>query len=142
MMKLRTRTIALICLLPIIVGVIVDVSMFLYMFGFPPFYRVVPLTISQINSIPEFWVGKRVCVQGILRGPYVFIPEAAPPYNYVLEDVSTQEIIGILRKGHSANNVDKNVWVIGVVRKGYTRPLIIRLVYYVEAEMIVPSVIS
>jgi len=130
--KLKKSKIALISLLYAALMVFV----FLYLFGFQPINRTVPLTISQLCSNPEFWVSKRVSLQGILRGPLVFIPEEVPPYNYFVEDPSTLGTIGVLWKAYNSVLEEKNVIVVGVVRKGYTRPLIVRTVYYLEAETI------
>jgi len=77
-----------------------------------------------------------VTLQGILRGPLAFIPEEVPPYNYFLEDPNTSGAIGVLWKGYDSVLEEKNVTVVGVVRKGYTHPFIVRTVYYIEAETI------
>jgi len=132
---LRKRAIGLVSVLCAVFGVFV----FLYLFGFPPFYRVVPLTISELKSSPDFWIGKRVLVQGVLTGPLIFIPEDVPPYNYVLQDPDTEETIGILWTGHDISLNKKNVTVIGVLRLGYTHPFSARTVYYIEAETIALS---
>jgi len=130
--KLKKSKIALISLLYIALIVFV----FLYLSGSPPFYRAVPLTISQLCSNPEIWVGKKVSLQGILRGPLAFIPEEVPPYSYLLEAPNTLRTIGVLWKDYSNVLEEKNVTVVGFVRKGDTRPLIVRTVYYIEAETI------
>lgn len=103
----------------------------------PPFYPVFPLTISEFNSNPEFWLGKRVRVQGVLVGPLVFIPEAVPPYNYALYDPAMRESIGILWKNADDSLDGKNVWVIGAVKKERARGTFGIEAYFIEAEMIV-----
>lgn len=126
------KRIILICLFCIILSTV----MFLYVFGYLPFYR--GTSISGICSNPEFWVGKKVCVQGILRGPYAYIPEEVPPYSYTLEEPQTGCEIGITWKEgvdfHPWEFEDQNVTVVGVVKKGSTRPFMHRTVYYIEAE--------
>lgn len=108
----------------------------IYAFGYLPFYK--EASISGICSNPEFWVGKRVCVQGVLKGPYMYIPEEVPPYSYTLDESQTGKRIGITWKEglntHPWEFVNRNVRVFGVVKKGLTRPLMIKTVYYIEAE--------
>ncbi|MBS7616857.1 hypothetical protein KEJ45_06645 [Candidatus Bathyarchaeota archaeon] len=83
-------------------------------------------------------MSKRVCVQGILKGPFLHIPEKAPPYIYVLEELQTGAAIGITWRNDADfrpwESEDKYVTVVGVIRKGFTRPLIVIPVYYIEAE--------
>lgn len=126
------KRIILICLFCIILSTV----MFLYVFGYLPFCR--GTSISGICSNPEFWVGKKACVQGVLRGPYLHIPEEVPPYSYALEEPQTGCKIGITWKEgvdfHPWEFEDQNVTVVGVVKKGSTGPLIRRTVYYIEAE--------
>jgi len=132
-LSLKDRTIILIVLVSLLPTLIVA-SVLLYLFGFIPLSQAVPLSISQINSDPEFWVGKRVSVQGILKGPLIFIPERVPPYNYLLRDPNTQASIGVLWKEYGTSFEGKTVTVVGIMRKGFTRPLIVTTVYYIEAE--------
>ena len=131
-MTLSKKRIILLCLFCIILLAV----MFLYVFGYLPFYR--ELSISDICSNPEFWVGKRVCIQGVLTGPYIYIPEEVPPYIYILEEPQNGKRIGITWKEgldfHPWEFIDKKVRVVGVVKKGFTGPLTIRTVYYIEAE--------
>jgi hypothetical protein len=82
-----------------------------------PFNQGFPVTISELNSNPMFWLGKRVRVQGLLVGPLVYIPEAVPPYNYALYDTQTKESFGILWKDDGRHLSDKNVWVMGIVKR-------------------------
>jgi hypothetical protein len=103
----------------------------------PPFYSVIPLTISEFNSNPEFWLWKRVRVQGVLVGPLAFIPEAVPPYNYALYDPVMRESMGILWKNPDGSLDGKNVWVIGVVKKERAPGVFGKEAYFIEAEMIV-----
>jgi hypothetical protein len=66
------------------------------------------------------------------------IPEEVPPYSYALEEPQTGNSIGITWKEgvefHPWEFEDQNVTVVGVVKKGFTGPLIVRAVYYIEAE--------
>lgn len=93
-MAMRKRETALVCLLCAISLTL----LFLYWMGYPPFYRTA--TISVICSNPEFWVGRKVQVQGTLEGPYMHIPEEVPPYSYMLEEPQTGKSIGIAFKEH------------------------------------------
>ena len=79
-------------------------------------------------------------VQGTLEGPYMHIPEEVPPYSYMLEEPQTGKSIGIAFKEHSDISPweDQNVTIVGLVRKGFTGPLWVRTVYYIEAEIVKP----
>jgi cytochrome c-type biogenesis protein CcmE len=118
MMRLRKRTIILVSLLYIVFILLA----FLYVFGFPPFYRVVQSTISEVNSNPGFWVGKRVRVGGLLTGPLLYIPEEVLPYNYRLYDSNKAEAIGVLWKDHYSDE-NQTVWVVGVVKTEHASSL-------------------
>jgi hypothetical protein len=114
--------------------------MFLCVFSYFPFHR--PSGISGIYSDPKFWIGKRICVQGVLRGSYTYIPEESHPYSYLLEELQTGCKIGITWKEGAdlfpSEFVYQNVTVVGIVKKGFTGPFIVRTVCYIEAEEIKP----
>jgi len=127
---IRKRT-ALVCLFCVAFSAI----MFLCFLGYPLLTRAA--SISGICSNPESWVETRVRVQGVLKGPFLFIPEEVPPYYYMLEEPQTGKHIGITWKDanlHPWELENQNVTVIGIVKKGFTIPLIARTVYYIEAE--------
>jgi len=110
---------------------------FLYWLGFPPFYRVVPVTVSQLNALPWFWLGKRVSVQGRLHTMLVHIPEEVPPYNCLLFDLDTESGIGVRWEEPDRSLGGRNVTVIGIMTRGATGGLIGgRLVYFVDAEKV------
>jgi len=134
LMAMRKRETALVCLLCAISLTL----LFLYWMGYPPFYKAA--TISVICSNPEFWVGRKVQVQGTLEGPHMHTPEEVPSYSYMLEEPQTGKSIGIAFKEHIDISPweDQNVTIVGLVRKGFTGPLRVRTVYYIEAEIIEP----
>jgi hypothetical protein len=103
------------------------------------------ISVDEINSNPSAWVNKTVIVKGRLSGPLGFIPEAMPPWNYILYR-SNETIykpgsvyIGVLWKNQE-NYGFKNVMVFGVVREGHwiylygNRPTC----YYIEAVFVFP----
>lgn len=105
----------------------------------PPFYQAFPSTISELSSNPMFWLGKRVRVRGLLIGPLVYIPEAVPPYNFALYDPESKESFGILWKDHDYSLSNKNVWVIGIVKRERAPGVFGIEAYFIEAEVIVPK---
>jgi hypothetical protein len=118
-------------------------DMFLYVFGYV-FYG--GNSVAGIWLNPDFWVGKRVRVSGVLRGSFMYIPEEVSPYEYLLEEPQTGCKIGLVWKGNVSLNVwefeDHNISVVGVVKKGFTGPLICRTVYYIEAEETTPNSVA
>jgi hypothetical protein len=123
--------------------VALEVLSFLWLLGFPPFYRTVPVTIRELQFTREFWIGKRVNMNGRIARE-LFILENVPPYNCLLKDPNSNADIGVYWS-NSDSTVSlnwKNVTVVGVMRKGYTHACcgwIPSLVYYIEAESITLS---
>lgn len=134
MKKSNAVSIALVCSLCVIVGL----SSAIYLFGFPRFDRCVSVTFSELESDPQSWLGKRVCVSGTLRCYLAHIPEAVAPYNCVLYSFDMSKHVAVRILDVYTEYDDRNMTVIGVFREGETGPLIIRTVYYVEAEIVLP----
>jgi hypothetical protein len=141
-MKKRTTIIIFsVCL----ASVVSSTFLFLWLIGLPPFNYPVPVSLSKLSSTPERWLGRRVIVKGILiSGPFAHIPEVGPPpYNFELGDVRERASVGVLWKIENCwefNN--KNVTIIGVVKKGYIAhyladPPTRQEEYYVEAESVI-----
>jgi hypothetical protein len=133
--KMKKRWILVVCSVCVLFAVM-RTLVFLYWFGFPPFYRTVPVTIQQLKALPEFWVGKRVMINGVLSGPLATIPEVRYPYGRLLYDpVSMSEYIGV--SGQVSDFAYKNVTLIGVMAKGYTGGLLGgEAVFFIEAEIV------
>jgi hypothetical protein len=111
---------------------VVAVVSFLYMFGFPPFYRTVPLTVDQLAISPSSWVGKRVSVEGSISEHIIIMPEFQPPYNCMLSALPpAQAYFGVLWKNPDPNLNYQNVTVVGIVKYGMDR------YYYIEAEDVI-----
>ena len=124
----------------LVVGVICGVAwafLFWYFMGYPPFRRVEVVSLCDLCRDPEAWVGKKVCVEGVMEGPLIYIPEGAPPYNYLLKDPEHNVSFGVLWPG--VVKYHAHVVVVGVVRKGGKGPLIVGPEYYIEAEEVTVS---
>lgn len=136
-MKKRTIVLVLsVCSL----WVVLEVLSFLWLLGFPPFYRTIPVTIRELQFTREFWIGKRISVNGRIA-LQLFILENVPPYNCLLKDPNSDADIGVYwSNSDSAVSFNwKNVTVVGMVRKGFTHACcgwIPSLAYYIEAESI------
>ena len=113
-------------------SVIVAVVSSLYVFGFPPFYRTVHVTVNQLEIWPGFWVGKRVSVEGRIHMGVTYIPEEVPPYNCMLS--SAHASFGILWRNPDYSLGDQNRTVLGIVRYGRSNENFAVYRYYIEAE--------
>jgi hypothetical protein len=109
----------------------------LYVEGFPPFAASV--TVSQIRSNPQSWVGKRVRVQGTLHTFIAFIPEIIPPYNCGIVDLNGSASIGLIGRNINRDLDSKNVTVVGTVGTRRTGGLMGgSAVYLIEVETVRP----
>jgi hypothetical protein len=127
-----------IALLACLLSAIFVLAFFVYLSSFSPFGIFVSVTFSELNSAPDFWLGKNVCISGILTCGFLSTPEDVPPYRCMLTDFNKSASIGIQWRKVDYGYSGKNVTVSGTFREGKTGPLIERTVYYVEAERIVP----
>ena len=130
-MSVKRKLIAIACIVTAIV-ISVIISCFIFLPTSP-----IDTTISEVVSNPEAWVNKKVRVNGTMIGPFIYIPERVPPYNYGLQDKNNRTIeIGVLYSGEVQEN-SPHVTVIGIVKAGYTSGLQGGdLVYYIEAEKV------
>ena len=121
-------------------SVIAVFSSAIYLFGSPRFKPFVWVSFSQLESNPQSWLGKRVRISGTLRCGLMHIPEAIPPCNCVLSSFTKSESVGVRIHNNFVYNEynNRNVTVFGVFKEGETGPLIMRTVYYVDAEIVMP----
>ena len=133
MEKRKGVIIALVCSL----CAVAVLSSVIYFLGFPRSNRYTRVTLSELESDPESWLGKRVCVSGTLRCGLMYIPEAIPPYNCVLSSFNNTESVGVQTRVYNEYD-DRNVTVFGIFTQGRTGPLIVRWVNYIHAESVLP----
>ena len=133
---MRKRAIPLLILVCTL-AVIVSLFPLLFMLGFAYVNNAIPATIPEMASDFQSWVGKRVIVRGEFYSGLISLSEEIPPSNCVLMDRNARAAIGVraLLRGDCLFN-HKNVTVVGIVTKGQTGPLIVRTVYYIDAEII------
>lgn len=112
---------------------VLSASFLFYLFMLSPFLPI-RVSVSALGDNPECWIGRRVTVRGRLSFGFCSIPEQRLPFNYLLRDLCAGKSVGVLLDEGSYSLDGRNVTVVGVVKKGYTGPLIVRPMYYIAAE--------
>jgi uncharacterized coiled-coil protein SlyX len=102
--------------------------------------NVTVVSVDDIALNASAWLNKTVIVEGKLSGPFGFLPEDMPPYNYVLFRYNETSEASTVFAGLSWNSSDlydlANVVVVGVVR--FVRGgEFIRSGFLIEAESII-----
>jgi hypothetical protein len=118
--------------------------LYLYVFGFPPFNRIVSLTLFQLTRSVWLWEGRTVRVPGYLLCSFPKIPEQSFPYNCYLKDSqdshNLDDLIGVKWKEVDWSLDEKKVTVVGVIRTGYWGYFKAsdKLTFYIEAKTVEP----
>ena len=98
------------------------------------------VSLDEVWTYPNYlkYVNRTIAVEGNLTGPFVYLPEGAPPWNYewIEADGTHHGDFGVFGGWIGPTLDSMHVIVIGVVKEGRRAGLSSEIVYYIKAERI------